>query len=455
MRCSLTPVVAPSPDPSPGGSCGTCALLGEQRLAAFSQAVPVSEPDRSVTALCRSRRLARAARRRSGHRCSELRGGFDVIGSCVRGNGVPILRIQAITEPRRGVIVVSKLWRTRARADRYPLLFVCVAAALVVSTPATRAAPSPATTPHSILVMLVYWNQPDTVTPAEATAVVGEQDSAWFEENSYGAFRTTGAATPWMPITHSDCVNDLDSIRADAEAQARFRGIEPDGYDTVMVYFPAADCGGWAGLTASRRLVFLNGHMSRFITVHELGHTLGLAHSHSLSCLDPSGTPVPLSTDCTRSEQGDSFDTMGNSFFGDGHFNAAQKAHLGWLEGDVRTVTRRARVLIAPYETSTGVEAVKVVTNNHTYWLEYRQPIGADTFLTQHPGASDGVLVHAESAAGGTDLLDMRPGTAADFSDAALPGGATWTTPEGAVIRVDYATTKGATVRVQVPPTAR
>lgn len=335
---------------------------------------------------------------------------------------------------------------------------VAVSVAVSVTGPAavpatTRAAPAPDVTTRSILVMLVYWTEPDAVTPAEAAAVVGEQDSAWLAENSYGAVRTTGAATPWMPITHSDCVNDLGGIHADAVAQARARGIEPDAYDTVMVYFPAADCGGWAGLASGQR-IFLNGRMGTFITVHELGHTMGLAHSHSVSCRDQGGAPVPLSEDCDRSEQGDSFDTMGNSFLGAGHFNAAQKSRLGWLAGNVRTVTRHARVSLAPYETTTGVKAVEVVTKARTYWLEYRQPIGVDTFLGAHPGAVDGVLVHAESPVGGTDLLDMRPGTS-DVSDAALPSGSAWTTPEGAVIRVESATRRGATVRVEVPAPAR
>ena len=341
------------------------------------------------------------------------------------------------------------------RGTRVLQLIACVVAAALSAVPATvRAAPAPDVTARSILVMLVYWTEPDAVTPEEAADVVGEQDSAWLAENSYGAVRTTGAATPWMPIAHSDCLNDRAGIHADAVAQARARGFEPNDYDTVMVYFPAADCGGYAGLAEGSRLVFLNGHMGTFITIHELGHTMGLAHSPAVSCRDLTGAPVPLSEDCSRSAQGDSFDTMGNSFFGAGHFNAAQKARLGWLDGRVRTVTRHARVSLAPYETTSGTKAVEVATGARRYWLEYRRPLGVDAFLAGHPGAVDGVLVHAESPVGGTDLLDMRPGTS-DLSDAALPAGSAWTTPEGAVIRVESATGKGAIVRVEVPAAAR
>jgi hypothetical protein len=339
-------------------------------------------------------------------------------------------------------------------ATRSIQVFLWLTATLLAAVPAAKAAQHDVTT-HSTVVLLVYWTEPDAVTPAEAASVVREQDDAWFAENSYGAFRTTGTATPWMPITHSDCKNDLNGIRADAEAQARARGFDPDDYDTVMVYFPAADCGGWAGLAAGQRLVFLNGHMGTFITVHELGHTLGLAHSHTLACRDAFGNQVSLSGDCTRSEQGDSFDTMGNSFFGAGHFNAAQKDSLGWLGAVVRTVTRRARVSIAPYETLTGRKAVKVQTSGGTYWLEYRQPLGADTFLGEHPGVTDGVLVHVASPVGGTDLLDMRPDGNFDFSDAALPAGSGWTTPEGAVIHVVSVTPRAATVTIHIPTSAR
>ena len=80
---------------------------------------------------------------------------------------------------------------------------------------------------------------------------------------------------------------------------------------------------------------------------------------------------------------------------------------------------------------------------------------GGDRYLGKGvTKAVDGVLVHAESPVGGTDLLDMRPGTS-DLSDAALPAGSAWTTPEGAVIRVESATGKVAIVRVEVPAAAR
>src|SRR5262249_62060378 len=57
---------------------------------------------------------------------------------------------------------------------------------------------------------------------------------------------------------------------------------------------------------------------------HELGHNLGLYHSHRLVC-----DGVPVGPNCTSAEYGDPFDVMGYADLL--HFNAVQKELLGWL----------------------------------------------------------------------------------------------------------------------------
>ena len=70
------------------------------------------------------------------------------------------------------------------------------------------------------------------------------------------------------------------------------------------------------------------------LTGHELGHNLGLQHSHSLVCDDGSSVgpgsgdvgPYPW-PNCSRLEYGDGTDIMGSSE--QTHFSAYQKERLG------------------------------------------------------------------------------------------------------------------------------
>jgi hypothetical protein len=68
-------------------------------------------------------------------------------------------------------------------ATRSVQVFLCLTATLLAGVPAAKAVQHDVTT-HSTVVLLVYWTEPDAFTPSEAASVVGEQDDAWFAENS-------------------------------------------------------------------------------------------------------------------------------------------------------------------------------------------------------------------------------------------------------------------------------
>src|SRR5215475_2599432 len=55
---------------------------------------------------------------------------------------------------------------------------------------------------------------------------------------------------------------------------------------------------------------WINGSLQLRVVAHEMGHNLGLYHSHSMSC----GSAV-IGNPCTSSDYGDSFDTMGSSSY--------------------------------------------------------------------------------------------------------------------------------------------
>jgi hypothetical protein len=342
-----------------------------------------------------------------------------------------------------------------------------VSAAAVTNVTATAANVSGT---RSVLVMLVYVTNPDSVTPASAADQIGNVDNRWFEENSYGTFHVSAASTPWMHISALDC-SDLASVLTQAEAAAISNGFDPATFDHEMVYFPQTAACGFAGIAQlGGRITWINGHMNTFATAHELSHNLGLLHAHSITCTDSGGRQVTLSSSCTTTEQGDPLDTMGNSFFvgnvqlepggarfieDSPHLNAAEKAQLGWLAGHIKTVASATSVRLEPYETmGRGVKAIKIDSSNRSYWIEYRQPLGADSFLSEFPGTTDGVLVRTTEPNDSTDLLDARPSTvfglsgSQDFADAALAAGSSWTTPEGVTITVSSA--RGTAVRLKI-----
>lgn len=316
--------------------------------------------------------------------------------------------------------------------------------------PVAPAEAVPTTGQRRVLVMLVHWTAPDSVTPQQAVSQLGATNNNWFAETSFAQMGTTATATPWMTIDSSDCSQYYDILEK-ARVAARARGYDPAAYDHEVVYWPNdSRCSSWAGMgQVNGRISWLNGYMDTRVSVHELGHNLSLWHSNRLECRDAAGAQVTLSTTCDHFEYGDDYDAMGSSS-NLGHFNAGQKAALRWLDGRSQVVTADTALTLTPLESGSGLKGVVIPGASGDYWLEFRQAQGLDSFLTSYPGVTNGVLLHRKQGLDGTHLLDAQPGgTYTTFSDAALPSGAGWATPEGAVIRVDSITTTEARVTVR------
>ncbi|TCK08772.1 Ig-like domain-containing protein [Marinobacterium mangrovicola] len=274
-------------------------------------------------------------------------------------------------------------------------------------------------------------------TQAQAQSTVFESVDAFIRENSSGQTWLTGDVTPWLtlPINGASC--DTTAIVNAADNAATAAGYNLSNYKRLIYAMPySSNCGfsgvgsvgGWPSTTV------INGSMSLYTVAHELGHNLGLYHSHALEC----GSAVTGSS-CSTDEYGDSTDIMGHIT---SHYTAFQKERLGWLDDtNIQTVTESGVYSLEPYAATQGSTAKALKVQNGTdaatglplyYYLEYRHAIGYDDMLSSFANVQNGIVVHTgvESRGNTSHLLDMTPGSGAssyaDTRDPALEVGASF-----------------------------
>jgi hypothetical protein len=302
---------------------------------------------------------------------------------------------------------------------------------------------------QTVKVIRVQWDG----NPADNTSVQDVQDafttlSTWTNKVSEGllpSFAVSVDPTYETVAVPEDCgaggAKDLWELAVVAA------GIDPADWDHVIVYRPDnGDC-SYAGVASiGYNYMVLNGTLSLGVVAHEMGHNLGLHHSHSLTCND---NTVTIGGSCTDfAEYGDPADTMGSGE--SAWYNASQRDLLGWLGAGVKTLSPCAGpVTLQPYESnavSGNPVAVQVPTGTgSTYWLEYRKADVTEPDLT--PLAQTGVLLHLVApVADGPMLLDGTPDGTYDLADAPIASGSTVVTPEGPRIAVTATTSTSASL---------
>ncbi len=327
---------------------------------------------------------------------------------------------------------------------------------------------------QSTLVILVNFSDAPTAqpfTPAQAATQVFGTTSDFDFENSYQQTTLAGDTTPWYTIAQTSTTCDYGAISTQANAAATAGGYNLANYKRLVYAMSGNSCGWWGlgtiGGNPSRAWINSKHGFTLPVIGHELGHNLGLYHSHSLDC----GANVVGGT-CTTTEYGDGLDIMGGTPISGaaGHFNAFQKEQLGWLNAGVSPplttiIAGAAQYSIANVEAARNStsRALKVgntvaacgIAPKEWYYIEKREPVGFDSFLSSVPGTADaGVILHRVSD-GDPDssfLLDMSPATTA-WSDVALKAGSSFTDPAtGLVIQTAAVATGSASVNVSYAP---
>ncbi|MCL1042349.1 NEW3 domain-containing protein [Shewanella marisflavi] len=327
--------------------------------------------------------------------------------------------------------------------------------------------PTKSTGEQNVLVLMLNFqdNPVEPWTSQEVDQMVFGTVNDYYWEASNGQTWFIGDVKGYLtlPIDTTCVTTDIELA---AREEALNNGIDLSQYPRLVFLMPKSDqCGGLRGqgtlglgvTTSNPSRAWIFGELNLMTIGHELGHNLGLQHAKFLGC--PSGD---IDSSCFSSEYGDSLDLMGQSV--SGHFNAFNKEHLGWItadKGEVVTADRDGSYLLEPYEIAPTGKAKSLKVRRGTdsvtgeplyYYLEYRQPIGSDSFLSGK-AVTQGVLVHLNRNEDNIDsslLLDMTPGSSIyDLDDAALLTGKSYTDNlAGVTITTEWSDSSGVSVNV-------
>jgi hypothetical protein len=223
-----------------------------------------------------------------------------------------------------------------------------------------------------VLVIRATWGP----TPGEEARVAADFDeaAAFFRRASFGKLDVSFEFTPWVRAYENTAIcpspedeederrSALGPISALARIAAASAGYDPLAYDRVVFFLPNPVC-GFPGLGVRGEVLLANpDQLSSPTIVHELGHTLGLAHATSSAC----------ARGCRVLRYGDHLSPMGQGYL---DFSAFEKHQLGWLSGTVAARRGGSYAIGAVDEATPLPQALIVPTAHGEYWLEHSSQI--------------------------------------------------------------------------------
>lgn len=289
-------------------------------------------------------------------------------------------------------------------------------------------------------------------TIEQAINVFTNEVMPYFVGASYDQYMIDFQIAGWYTIDAPTDTCESRTYRELGVAAAEASGIDTSPYDHVVIAFPRVPACRWAGLgQVPGRYTWLNNAMRATTATHELGHNLGLAHSHSIRCSDG-----PLDGNCSRAEYGDHFDRMGSGPLVSYH--GTYKVYLGWIPtSDMVDVTAEDGdkvVTIYSVEQASGPRVVRAFRpgTDEFFTMEMREPIDVDEPLSRYPYLLTGVAVYMGSSLRNQSIIDVAYETST-VDDAPLQVGDTLYDPISTLSITTVAVGNGqATIYVSYNP---
>ena len=289
-----------------------------------------------------------------------------------------------------------------------------------------------------VAVLLVnFAHQPSEPWTKEAVRDLyfGPTDSvaAYYDELSEGQLAVTGSVFGYLRIRADTSGCFIRDWGEAARRAARSQGVALSTFTNIVYVFPYQRSCWWNGFAGDGgsapegRDNWINGLLSLFVAVHELGHNMGVGHASSLTCTS-GGIRVQISSNCSTYEYGDPYDVMG--YGGSRLMHAWHRWELGLLaDSEVLTVTGTGTYHLSPVEfAAKGPRMLRIRRPNGSYYfLEIRQPFGTFDDFARNGHAVRGVSIRTASGLeeANTKLIDTAPATCT-FNDAPLPVGRTF-----------------------------
>jgi hypothetical protein len=291
----------------------------------------------------------------------------------------------------------------------------------------------------------------DQVNPKAGSA------ASYLAENSNGVDTFEGDVFGPYNVDTSNCNQRPNQIADLARQAAAADGRDLSRYNKLAFVLPKGSGCSWGGLGQVGRpgqtrqlLTWYNNWFDCGVVSHELGHNLGMNHSHSTKCANTVYNAGRAG--CSDVEYGHVFDVMGNGNCGRaGHFSAPQKQYMGWLEGCEDVTAGGIGVFnLSPIEGSCGIRSLRIpiAGESNYYYVEYRK---TDAGAFGGASAQDRVLLSVSNdgmtVRPDLYLLDSTPSSTSGHKDAWLVPGTAYSLPGNVRVKV---LEQGELARVEV-----